>query len=210
MRRALLTLTIAGSLALAACGGDDDDAAETSAAAATTLAATTTDAATTTTKAATTTTKAQTTTTKAATTTTKAATTTTAAATTSEAAVTSGSYVPGVDADADDAVRAWITVFDSDVPYADKASHIADAEALRPTIEGYQQAGAAVGGIELIPVGVEVTGDAAGITYDVMFAGNQAYGGQTGTIQRVDGTWQVSREEFCGFMAAARNPCPAG
>ena len=160
--RALLTLTIAGSLALAACGGDDDDAAETTTAA--------------------------------------AATTTTAA----------GGYVPGADADADAAAVAWTTVFDSSVAYDAKAAHIAGAEALKATIDAYTQAGQAVGGIALVPTAVVVTGDTAAITYDVTFAGQPAYQAQDGTIQRAGDTWQVGREELCGFMAAARNPCPAG
>ena len=66
-----------------------------------------------------------------------------------------------------------------------------------------------MGGIELVPTAVVVSGDTATITYDVMFAGQPAYQGQDGTIERVDGTWMVSREEFCGFMGAARNACPA-
>ncbi len=61
-----------------------------------------------------------------------------------------------------------------------------------------------------MPTAVVVSGDSAAITYDVTFAGQPAYQGQEGTLERIGGTWQVGREEFCGFMAAARNPCPAG
>ena len=171
MRRALLTLTIAGSLALAACGGDDD--------------------------------AAEATTTTATATTTIAATTTTAAA----AATTAAS---GADPDADAAALAWTTVFDSSVAYDAKAAHIADAAALKATIDAYTQAGQAVGGITLVPTAVTVTGDTAAITYDVKFAGQPAYEDQEGTITKVGDTWQVGRDELCGFMAAARNPCPAG
>lgn len=51
-------------------------------------------------------------------------------------------------------------------------------------------------------------GDTATVTYDVTFAGQVAYGELDGTLQRVDGVWVVSHEEFCGFMSSARNPCP--
>jgi iron complex transport system substrate-binding protein len=173
MRRALLTLTIAGALALAACGGDDD-------AAPTTVS------------------------------TTVAETTTTTAATTSTTTIAAGGYTPGADPDADAAVQAWTTVFDSSLAFEAKAAHIADAAALQATIDGYTHAGQAVGGIALVPTAVEVTDDSAAITYDVTFAGQPAYADQSGTIQRVGDTWKVGREEFCGFMAAARNPCPAG
>lgn len=199
MRRALLSLTIAGSLALAACGGDGDDAAATTAAAAasTTTAATTTTEATTTTKAA------------AATTTT----TMTGAAASTTTAAASGGLTPGADPDADVAALAWTTVFDSSLTYDAKAAYIADAEALTATIDAYTQAGQAVGGITLVPTAVAVSGDSgdsAAIIYDVKFAGQPAYQGQEGTLAKAGDTWQVSREEFCGFMAAARNPCPAG
>jgi len=188
MRRSLLALAVAGSLALAACGGDDDDAAATTAAATTEAPATT----------------AATTTTVEITTTSDAATTTAAGATTTQAEGDGG----GDDPDGDAAALAWTAAFDSALSYDAKAQFIADAVALRPTIESYTTAGDAVGGITLVPTAVVVTGDSAAITYDVRFGGQPAYAGQTGSVQRVDGSWQVSREEFCGFMAAARNPCP--
>jgi iron complex transport system substrate-binding protein len=53
-----------------------------------------------------------------------------------------------------------------------------------------------------------ITGDSAAVTYDVTFAGQVAYNGQEGALERVDGEWIVGRDQFCGFMAAARNPCP--
>ena len=181
MRRPLLTLAVAGSLALTACG-DDDDTAATVATVATTAAAPTT---------------------AAATATTGPATTTTGAATTTAAEGDGQSDDP----DADAAALAYSTAFDSGVIYDAKAQFIADAEALRPTIDAYTPAGEAVGGIRLVPTAVEISGDTATVTYDVEFAGQPAYQDQTGTVQRVDGSWQVSREEFCAFMASARNPC---
>jgi iron complex transport system substrate-binding protein len=118
---------------------------------------------------------------------------------------------PGVPAGGDDAASlAWSTVFDSSVPFEDKAAHMADAEALRATVESYTQTGVAMGGISLVPSQVTVDGEMATITYDVMFGENAAYTDLTGTMTLVDGTWQVSRDEFCGFMASARSPCPAG
>ncbi len=101
-------------------------------------------------------------------------------------------------------------MFDSTLGFDAKSALVADAAALEATIDAYTPAGQAVGGIALVPTAVVVTGDNAAITYDVMFAGQPAYQGQTGSVQRVGDAWQVSREEFCGFMAAARNPCPAG
>jgi iron complex transport system substrate-binding protein len=84
-----------------------------------------------------------------------------------------------------------------------------DAEALRATIDAYTAAGDAMGGITLVPTEVVVAGDTATVTYDVMFGGTAAYTALTGEIALIDGTWVVSRAEFCGFMASARNACPA-
>jgi iron complex transport system substrate-binding protein len=111
--------------------------------------------------------------------------------------------------DAATAGEAWARVFDSNVPYADKAAHIEDAAGLQTTIESYTTAGEAMGGITLTPTDVVVNGDTASITYDVLFGTTVAYSALDGTISRVDGTWVVGRDEFCSFMASARNACPA-
>ncbi|MFN3216857.1 MAG: iron-siderophore ABC transporter substrate-binding protein [Acidimicrobiales bacterium] len=105
------------------------------------------------------------------------------------------------------AAAAWSVVFDSTTSFEDKAPHLEDADALASTIEAYTEAGSMMGGISLAPTDVTVEGDTATITYDVLFGENPAYGDQTGEMTLVDGVWTVSRDEFCGFMASARNPC---
>ena len=120
--------------------------------------------------------------------------------------------MPGADPDADAAALAWTTVFDSSVAYDAKAAYIADAEALQADDRRlHARPARRSAASRWCPTAVDVTGDTAAITYDVKFAGQPAYQGQDRHARsEVDGTWQVSREEFCGFMAAARNPCPAG
>jgi iron complex transport system substrate-binding protein len=54
-----------------------------------------------------------------------------------------------------------------------------------------------------------VGGDTATVADDVMFGDSAAYTDLSGLIPRVDGTWVVSRTEFCTFMASARNACPS-
>lgn len=102
---------------------------------------------------------------------------------------------------------AWSVVFDSATAFDDKAPHLAEAESLRSTIETYAATGSRMGGIALEPTAVTVTGDTATVTYDVLFGGNVAYGDLTGAVERVGGTWVVSRDEFCSFMASARTSC---
>ena len=130
------------------------------------------------------------------------------------AAVIQPGYEPSVTGDAaTDASAAWSLVFDSAVPYADKSAHLEDAAALQATVESYTAAGDAMGGITLVPTDVVVDETAspvtATVTYDVRFGDSVAYSALEGRITLVDGTWVVSRDEFCSFMASARNACPA-
>ena len=60
-----------------------------------------------------------------------------------------------------------------------------------------------------MPTVVAIDGDSATLTYDVMFGEETAYTALEGEMTLVDGVWVVSREEFCSFMASARNACPA-
>jgi iron complex transport system substrate-binding protein len=113
----------------------------------------------------------------------------------------------GADGEAEAAAAAWSVVFDSTTSFEDKAPHLEDADALASTIEAYAEAGSTMGGISLAPTDVTVDGDVATVTYDVLFGENPAYGDQAGELTLVDGVWTVSREEFCSFMASARNPC---
>ncbi len=112
------------------------------------------------------------------------------------------------DDEASAAGDAWTLVFDSAVEFDAKAPHLEDADALRGTVESYTAAGDPMGGITLVPTDVSVQGDTATVTYDVLFGDTAAYTALTGEIALVDGTWVVSRAEFCSFMASARNACP--
>ncbi len=102
---------------------------------------------------------------------------------------------------------AWAVVFDSALDFSQKAPHLEGSASLEASNAGYVAAAEGVGGITLEPTGVEIDGDAATITYNVLFGGVAAYEDLTGEIQRVDGTWTVSREAYCGFLASARAPC---
>lgn len=106
------------------------------------------------------------------------------------------------------AADAWAVVFDSETSRDDKAPHLEAADELASTIEAYAAAGSDMGGISLAPTGVAIDGDTATVTYDVLFGGSAAYTALTGTMTVVDDTWTVGRDEFCGFMASARTPCP--
>lgn len=181
---------IVAAFAIAGCGASDADDAASSAEGATTTEATTTTEVTTTSEA--------TTTTEEATTTTEDATTTTEAAEPVE-----------MSEDEAAAAEAWATVFDSTIGYDDKAAFLDDAEALQATVESYTTAGDAMGGISLEPTTVVVDGEVATVTYDVYFGESAAYTDLSGEIALVDGTWTVSRDEFCSFMASARNSCPS-
>lgn len=136
--------------------------------------------------------------------------TTIAVTTTAATTVAAETTAAPIDAATDDSAAVsdiYRTVFDSTVPAADKVALIEDGEALLPTIEAYRTAGDPLGGIKLEPSAVTIDGDLATLTYDVLFAGTPVYEDLEGAMVDVGG-WIVSREEFCGFMAQARNPCP--
>lgn len=105
------------------------------------------------------------------------------------------------------AADAYELVFDSNADIAAKSAYLADAAALTPTLEAYKAAGSAMGGIKLDVTTVAVSGDSATTTYDVLFGSTAAYKALSGTIRKTGGTWTVSREDFCSFMASARTPC---
>lgn len=189
MRRTFLTGMLAVSVVLVACGSGDAPSADTIAdVSATEPAAETTIE---------TTTPRETTPPE----------TTTAETTPPETTTPETTTAPDPDDPAEAASAAWSLVFDSTVAFDDKAPHLANAEALRPTVEAYSAAGDAFGGISLEPTAVEVSGESAAITYDVNFGANPAYSDQSGTVDLVDGVWTVSRDEFCSFMASARVSC---
>lgn len=113
------------------------------------------------------------------------------------------------DEDQQAAADAWATVFDSTIGFDAKAPFLEDADDLRETVDSYTTAGDAMGGIALEPTAVTIDADTAAVTYDVLFGGAPAYSALEGTLTRVDATWTVGRDEFCTFMASARNACPA-
>ena len=110
-------------------------------------------------------------------------------------------------ADQQAAMDAWAVVFNSTAEFAEKVPHLEDAASLEASNAAYAAAGEGLGGISLEPTAVEIDGDAATVTYNVLFGEAAAYTDLAGEIQRVDGTWTVSREVYCGFLASARTPC---
>ena len=102
------------------------------------------------------------------------------------------------------------TVFDSSIPFDDKVSLIEGGEAHRADHDGYVTAADAVGGITIDPTDVTVTGDTATVTYRVLFGGNEAYADLAMDVTRVEGSWIVPTDAFCGFLASARTPCAGG
>jgi len=127
--------------------------------------------------------------------------------TTTVAPTTTTTVAPTFTGDEADVAAAWALVFDSTTDFEDKLPHLDDAESLASTVEAYTATGDGFGGISLVPTAVTIDGDAATVTYDVIFGGNPAYSDITGTINLVNSSWVVPRSEFCSFMASARVGC---
>lgn len=106
-------------------------------------------------------------------------------------------------------LEVYRIVFDSSIPFDEKLPYLEDAEQLRGVFEEYAAAAENFGGIRLDPTAVEIDGDTAEVTYDVMFGEQAAYSDLTGDAVRVDGVWSVTRGRFCAFMSSARVSCPS-
>ena len=106
-------------------------------------------------------------------------------------------------------LEVYRIVFDSSIPFDEKLPYLEDAEQLRGVFEEYAAAAENFGGIRLDPTAVEIDGDTAEVTYDVMFGEQAAYTDLTGDAVRVDGVWSVTRGRFCAFMSSARVSCPS-
>ncbi len=181
-----LVLVIA--LLVAACGGGSGDTTTTTAAAAAAPTTTTTAA------------PPTTTTVEMATTTTVAPTTTTVAAT---------GIVPGEDPDVDAIVEAYTIAYDSVSDYETKAPYIEDPSGLEDTVAQYLTTGEMMSGISVAVSAVEIDGDAAVVTFDLLFNNNPTYPDLTGSAVRTDAGWQIPRSAFCSMMSSARVGCPA-
>lgn len=115
------------------------------------------------------------------------------------------------DGAAEEAVEtAYLTVFDSEVPFDEKLPYLEDAEQLRSTFESFADTAERFGGISLEPTSVVIDGDEAEVTYDVLFGGSAAYTDMSGDAVLRDGVWMVTRARFCAFMSSARVSCPSG
>lgn len=125
--------------------------------------------------------------------------------------VSDGEPASGGDGAAEEAVElAYLTVFDSEVPFDEKLPFLEDAEQLRSTFESFADTAERFGGISLEPTSVVIDGDEAEVTYDVLFGGSAAYTDMSGDAVLRDGVWMVTRARFCAFMSSARVSCPSG
>ena len=191
-RHRVLATLVAGALVLAACGGDDDEASSDDTAADEAGDATATTAA--------------------------------AGEATADdpdagadgdacgAAAGEGGAGGAADLGGEDETAAGATVatvFDSTVAFEDKQALIEGGEAHRADHEAYVGAAEGVGGIAVEPTAVAVEGDAATVTYRVLFAGSEAYADLSMDVARSGDGWVVPTDAFCGFLASARVPCAA-
>lgn len=110
-------------------------------------------------------------------------------------------------ADAEAVADAVAVAFDSTVAFEGKVAFLEGGESLRASHDAYVAAAQQVGGIAVEATGVAVAGDAAEVTYRVLFAGTEAYGDLTMAAARIGGAWVIPTDEFCGFLASARTPC---
>jgi hypothetical protein len=117
--------------------------------------------------------------------------------------------VPGEDPDVDEVVMAYTIAFDSTSGYEAKAPYIEDPTGLEETVASYLEIGTAMGGVGVSVTGVEIDGDTAAVSYDLLFNGNPTYPDLSGSAVRTAEGWQIPRDVFCGLMSSARVGCPS-
>ena len=105
------------------------------------------------------------------------------------------------------AMEAFRLVYGSETRWEDKAPHLERAIELRDANEAYRLGAIDNNGITLAPKAAQIDNDTATIIYDVYFGSSPAYTDLDRTIYLVDGVWQVTRDDFCGFLSAAQTPC---
>ncbi len=106
------------------------------------------------------------------------------------------------------AMKAFRLVYGSETIWEDKAPHLQEANELRDANEAYRLGAVDNDGITLTPKAAEINDNEAVIIYDVYFGDSPAYTDLDRTIYLVDGIWQVTKDDFCGFLSAAQTPCP--
>ena len=106
------------------------------------------------------------------------------------------------------AMKAFSLVYGSETIWEDKAPHLQKANELRDANEAYRLGAVDNDGIALTPKAAEINDNEAVIIYDVYFGDSPAYTDLDRTIYLVDGIWQVTKDDFCGFLSAAQTPCP--
>ena len=106
------------------------------------------------------------------------------------------------------AMKAFRLVYGSETIWEDKAPHLQKANELRYAYEAYRLGAVDNDGITLTPKAAEINDNEAVIIYDVYFGDSPAYTDLDRTIYLVDGIWQVTKDDFCGFLSAAQTPCP--
>lgn len=178
-------LVLVVTLLIAACGGGSDETTSTTDVPVAAPATTTTVAPTTTTTVAPTTTLAPTTTT-----------------------TVSAGIVPGEDPDVDAIVEAYTIAYDSVSDYETKAPYIEDPSGLEDTVAQYLTTGEGMGGITVEVSAVEIDGEAAVVTFDLLFNDNPTYPDLTGRAVLTEAGWQIPRSAFCSMMSSARVGCP--
>ncbi|MEM7142926.1 MAG: iron-siderophore ABC transporter substrate-binding protein [Actinomycetota bacterium] len=109
--------------------------------------------------------------------------------------------------DAAEPTAVWETVFDTSIPFADKVAYIENGADYADEHEAYVATGDALGGISVVVDSATVDGDVADLVYAIAFNGNPVYTEQEASVNRVDDTWIVTEDTFCGFLESARTPC---
>lgn len=111
-----------------------------------------------------------------------------------------------------DAKAAFQEFFDQKTSLDDRVKLLQNGEQFRSTLEAQQNNQLAKSATVRVD-DVTVDGDSATVKYDILLNGTPALSGQTGSMVKTNGQWQVAIQTFCSLLqqeGGAPASCPAG
>ena len=101
------------------------------------------------------------------------------------------------------AIEAFRKVFDPSVPQEEVAPLLEDAEELASVRTDLASVAGMFPGLEMRITAIAVDGEAASLAYLFVADGDAPFAPLTGSLERVDGNWVVSRETVCRLAREA-------
>lgn len=104
---------------------------------------------------------------------------------------------------------AWLNVFSPDSTWEEMRPHLTGIEKIEDLARQYAETKTdqTFAGVTLEVVSVDIAGNTADITFDILLNGSPVQPGNSGVLTLVDETWVVEYDTFCSIVALANYSC---